>query len=618
MRELNREGETLTLQSEPGKNKRLVICAVMAALGIALMLALRLIALDSDAYERLSWSSALLTDEGFYLHNARNLILFGNTRTDDFNNMMIMPTLHFVQVAVFKVCGVGIVQSRMISVTLSILTIPVFFDSLRRGFGLREAIVGTIFFGLDHINILYNRLALMDTPAMALAVFTLYTLQLGTCSTRKEPSKGVKRNNASILWLICSGGLLGLTFITRGLYTCIIPLFMVAAWRMGVDRGQKTKLQTTAWFTAGLAGILSVWVVFWYMPNRIEIQHLNHYYFTELFLPHNFRQLGHNILSGLFDFQRGIMPYLLRHSPIQFGLAIVGIGWQVNRQWFAKKSDLEPNEQFRNDASSELFSMLAWWLIIFLVILLVSDYSPSRYYVLFYPAMSAIAAVTCFRMIPIGRELLQSKILVAPMSSFLMCLAIQSVRAHIELIRPEVMPPLFIGVVIAIYIGMLLQTEKQRNRMLIQRWDAREKSEIWIACLSLWAIVNVYWTGDWLQHISYRQRNIDRELTAILPPNSVLLGDVAPALSINGRFKTINVINGLCNYSDPIENFNPPRYICTLDSVWHNSWWMEHYPALVTPEHRFRVFKRVLRTNFVITIYSVDSTPNSISDPDPE
>src|SRR4051794_7168818 len=69
---------------------------IAAGLIIGLAFALRLAALDSDAYPRLSWSSALLTDEGFYIHNARNVVLFGTAQTDQFNNMLIMPTLHAV------------------------------------------------------------------------------------------------------------------------------------------------------------------------------------------------------------------------------------------------------------------------------------------------------------------------------------------------------------------------------------------------------------------------------------------------------------------------------------------------------------------------------------------
>src|SRR5437773_1084880 len=96
---------------------------IVALLCITLMVGLRLVALNSDAYWRLSWSSALFTDEGFYIHNARNLVLFGHARTDDFNNALLMPTLHLVQVAVFRCFGVGVNQARMISVVCSLLTL---------------------------------------------------------------------------------------------------------------------------------------------------------------------------------------------------------------------------------------------------------------------------------------------------------------------------------------------------------------------------------------------------------------------------------------------------------------------------------------------------------------
>src|SRR5579859_4383736 len=97
------------------------VSQVALACAIPLMVGLRLWRLDSDAYPRLSWSSALLTDEGFYLHNARNVVLFGHARTDGFNNMFIMPLLHALQVGVFRVWGVSLVSARGISVACSVL-----------------------------------------------------------------------------------------------------------------------------------------------------------------------------------------------------------------------------------------------------------------------------------------------------------------------------------------------------------------------------------------------------------------------------------------------------------------------------------------------------------------
>ena len=56
---------------------------VLAFVILAASLALRTVALDTDAYGRLDWSAGLLTDEGFYTHNARNVALFGAPRTDE-------------------------------------------------------------------------------------------------------------------------------------------------------------------------------------------------------------------------------------------------------------------------------------------------------------------------------------------------------------------------------------------------------------------------------------------------------------------------------------------------------------------------------------------------------
>ena len=91
----------------------------------------------------LDWSSGLLTDEGFYLHNARNLILFGRERTDDFNNALLSPVLNAIQIAVFRRFGASIVQARSISVAAGLLTLPLLFAALRRAYSVRAAAFAT-------------------------------------------------------------------------------------------------------------------------------------------------------------------------------------------------------------------------------------------------------------------------------------------------------------------------------------------------------------------------------------------------------------------------------------------------------------------------------------------
>src|ERR1051325_6706712 len=72
---------------------------LLVAVAILLILAIRLAAPGSDPYRRLDWDTGILTDEGFYSLNARNLVLFGHARLDEFNNMLVAPLVHWAQVA---------------------------------------------------------------------------------------------------------------------------------------------------------------------------------------------------------------------------------------------------------------------------------------------------------------------------------------------------------------------------------------------------------------------------------------------------------------------------------------------------------------------------------------
>src|SRR5262249_15981546 len=127
----------LTVSSHPAP---LSVAARAIALSlIVLAIALRLIALRSDPYPGLDWSTAMLSDEGFYITNARNVALFGHARTDEFNNMLLSPWLHYLQVGVFHAVGAGALQARLISVISSLLTLWVFWAAMRRAFGDRIA-----------------------------------------------------------------------------------------------------------------------------------------------------------------------------------------------------------------------------------------------------------------------------------------------------------------------------------------------------------------------------------------------------------------------------------------------------------------------------------------------
>src|SRR5437588_308536 len=129
------EPHPLTPSPSQTLTKTSAITRLCLFLLVAVAVVLRIIYLRSDPYLSLDWSAGQLTDEGFYIHNARNVALFGHARTDEFNNMLLSPWLHFFQVGVFSIVGVGSIQARLISVAASLLTLWIFWAAMKRAFG---------------------------------------------------------------------------------------------------------------------------------------------------------------------------------------------------------------------------------------------------------------------------------------------------------------------------------------------------------------------------------------------------------------------------------------------------------------------------------------------------
>jgi hypothetical protein len=332
-----------------------------------------------------------------------------------------------------------------------------------------------------------------------------------------------------VVWLFVCGLLLGLAYTVRGLSALVWPAPLAALWWSGREMGQ-ARWRSLGAVVSGLSAALLLYLLGWYLPHHAELARVNRYYVGEQLVPRSVAHLGRNIAQSLIGWQRGMMPYLLRHTPVQFGLTLLWLLW-----W--KRSGLKT----LGEPQAACARYLACWLLLAMLPICCVNYAPSRYYVLFYPAMAglaAIAVVHCADVVPL------------------------------------------------------------RNRSVVSRLPA--------LLLLAWGLIDLIWTGDWLLHLTYRQRDADRWLADHLPPGSVLIGAVAPGLCMNSRFPAVNVIEDLCNDDRPVERFAPaPRYILILDDRWKETWWVKHYPELVAPERRMHAFPHLLRSFFTIGVYPV-------------
>ena len=305
----------------------------------------RLIALDADPPPSLSWSAGIFSDEGIYSLDARSVLLTGHWASGNFHSAVVAPLLHLIQIGVFEVFGLGLIQARLVSVVFSLATLALFYAALRRLYSDHMALMAVTLLGLSFPFVCYNRLALLETP-------TLFWLMLAFFIWAHSGSR------------LLVGVVLGIAVVFKPLALLIVPAFVLGVWP---DRRGLLLL------TAGLGGALAIYAVAWYLPHEAALSRMNHYYAFHQYLPHSWVGLWHNFARGLWTGENdGVLPYLFSHAA--FFLFLAGMAF-----WFA---------DWKDKADRLLFV----WLMTPITVFLFLSYTPSRYFVLFWPALAALAA----------------------------------------------------------------------------------------------------------------------------------------------------------------------------------------------------------------------------------
>lgn len=537
------------------------------------MIVLRLVHLRSDPYVRIDWDTGILTDEGFYIHNARNVVLFGHARTDDFNNMLLAPLWHAVQVVTFTLIGVGSAQARLISVTAGLLAVLALFVALRRWYGLPIAATGALLLGLDHVSVLFQRLALLDVPSELLAVCAFGCFVRGI-DQMKRP-----------LWLAGCGALIALTVANRTLCIYLLPVPFLALAAVRAGRRQYTAL------LCGMLGTLTLYGTLWYLPHRAELAHMNRYYRIVQVQPKSWQRLKGNIKLAFLGETYGPFSYLFRHTPAAFTLALLMMAALASHE---RRSPLTAPEAsdggFPADGPAVYLSA---WLMLAWAEMAVSNYAPDRYLITTHPALFALAAIALWRL-PHLAAVLGIRGWRAALARALLAWVLAYHALEAVLHRGGILPPAdTYAVLYAVPTAGAAAAAACRCRLAALKPSAHLL--LVAATMVIWAGVNAWWYSDWLTHLEYTQYRFNRWLAGNLPPNSVLLGDVAPGLSMDTRFMAIDVQEGLCNDHNPVERWaRYPTYILLLDWVWKEPYWIKRYPELVAPRRRMR-HVRILR-----------------------
>ncbi len=230
-----------------------------ALLGMIILLGayLRLSHLSADPPPDLTWSLSSYTDEGAIVINARNKVLWGEWKMDDFFRMGISPLLSLSYFFIFKTAGIGFIQIRILPVFLSLGTILLAFFMLKREGNPKGALLSSFFLATAYIYIMHNRLALEETSLLFFLLLSLFFVQLGQ----------VKK-----LYFIIGG----VAFTLGVLFTKISGLFFFPviileifrrSW-MEKEEIKKKILENLFYFGLGIAIAGIVWLLLVFLPYK--------------------------------------------------------------------------------------------------------------------------------------------------------------------------------------------------------------------------------------------------------------------------------------------------------------------------------------------------------------
>ncbi|HXF41997.1 MAG TPA: glycosyltransferase family 39 protein, partial [Blastocatellia bacterium] len=150
----------------------------LAALGILVAaLLVRVIHLDADPSALLSRD--FITDEGWWAHNARNALLYGEWKIDEFNQGLYSAYLYNALLYLtLKLLGVSFFSIRLVPSLAGWLSVVLVFLTVRREINLRAAIFASVLLGFSNLHIIYSRIGLAESTIVFFLALMLWLWSL--------------------------------------------------------------------------------------------------------------------------------------------------------------------------------------------------------------------------------------------------------------------------------------------------------------------------------------------------------------------------------------------------------------------------------------------------------
>lgn len=532
-------------------------------------------------------------DEGAWIHNARNQALWGVWRTDAWNPMFLAPVFTALETAAFDTFGVGTWQARTVPVASGLIAILALMWGLSAVTDRRAAALGGLLLATNYTFVMWNRAALMEST------MTMFIV-IGWAA--------YARSVIQPWWGVAAGGAVVLAFFTKAaaaFFVGAIVLEVATAWWLSRKRdhvpisSSPHLLTVLGLFVAGLIAlaifVIPYWTEFQFYNWQMSVTRKPEY--------------------TLEAFTRNASWLPLIHSAFTRMWLVVLVAAAASLGIIARWRAAHPAER-----------LAVLWLLVGLVELIVHDSGNERRYVMFVPALVALASMF------VGR----SSTSAAPRNELGGEFRSNAAEFASELISPpggradRWIVAVVVAVLAYIVFGSVLRLVwlddvLAGNYSLTVRvsgvlatglalivwwrwqawaeWLAAARAPLWagIAMVVVTCGTDLALYEQWATRRTQVNYEASRALAGLLPPETVVHGKLANGLALENRIVPIFVGRGFGNYADRLER-DDARYILTYTTA-------NGRPDL---GYEGRVILDVLRhypNQRVIAEFAVDETP---------
>jgi len=482
-------------------------------------------------------------DEGAWTHNARNQALVGAWRTDAWNPIFIAPVFTGLEYLSFAAFGVGTWQARIVPAASGLLAIIALMAGLWAISGRRAALLGGLLLATSYTFVMWNRAALMESTMTACIVVSWAAYALAT--TTQERSSVWR-------WGVLAGAAAVAAFFTKAAAAFFIAALVLEA-------------ATSWWFARHPAGLkpggsedhlpispsphLPIFVGLC-AATAVALAMLVIPYWTEFQFYNWEMTVTRKPTYGLEDFQNRI-SYLLRHGAFTrmwplLAAAAVGVLAAISH-WTTTRPATR---------------LAVLWLLLGLLELVVHDSGNERRYVMFVPAVIALAASAMHR-----RDATTTwngaGVLVAVVAIPLTYLVAGSLLRLVWLTDIEANNyrlTVRVSAALALVVGAAIWWSRVRVSAWLGRWRLPAAAAIVMVVVTVGTDLTLY--AQWARSRTFLNYEASRLIGTLLPPGTLVHGKLATGLSLENQIAPIFVGQGFGNYADRLVR-DDARYILT-------------------------------------------------------